>query len=98
MDLTNPSCKNIQEWVTHLNDGIKYLTFRIIGQTHMVHFVDSLISIDSRVTQKGLYHTTRTSKVQCIVAYDLIALELEHKFLNHDLMNDLGIIYPQYWL
>jgi hypothetical protein len=53
MDLANPSCRNIQEWVTHLNDGIKYLTFRIIGQSHMVHFVDSLISIDSTVTQKG---------------------------------------------
>jgi hypothetical protein len=98
MNLANPSCRNIQEWVTHLNDRIKYLTFCIIEQSHMVHFVDFLISIDSTVTQKGFYHTTRTSKVQCIVAYDLIALKLKRKFLDHDLMNDLRIIYPQYWL
>ncbi len=55
MDVANTSCRIIQEWVTHLNDGIKYLTFCIIGKFHMVHFVDSLISIHSTFTPKGFH-------------------------------------------
>ncbi len=37
-------------------------------------------------------------KVQCTIACDLLVRELEGKFLNHELMNVLGIIYSQYWL
>jgi len=29
---------------------------------------------------------------------DLLVLELEWRFSNHELMNVLGIIYSQYWL
>jgi hypothetical protein len=98
MDVANTSCRIIQEWVIHLNDGIQHLTFCIIGQFHMVHFVDSLINIHSIVSPKGFHQTIRTIKVPCIVAYDLVVFELEQRFLDHKLMNDLGIIYPQYWL
>ncbi len=28
------------DWVTNLNDDIMHLTFHIISQPHMVHFVD----------------------------------------------------------
>jgi len=37
-------------------------------------------------------------KAQCTIACDLLVCELEGKFLNHELMNVLGIIYSQYWL
>jgi hypothetical protein len=68
MDVANTSYRIIQEWMIYLNDGIKHLTFRIIGQFYMVYFVDSLISIHSTITQKGFHQTIRTIKVQCIVA------------------------------
>jgi len=64
----------------------------------MVHFVDSLINIRSIVTPKGFHQTIRTTKVPCILAYDLVVLELEQRFIDQELMNDLEIIYPQYWL
>jgi hypothetical protein len=94
MDVANTSFRIIQEWVIHLNDGIKHLTFCVIGQFHMVHFVDSLISIHSTITPKDFHQTIRTIKVPCIVVYDLVVLELEQRFLDHMLMNDLGIIHP----
>jgi hypothetical protein len=53
----------IQEWMIHLNDGIKHLTFPIIGQFYTSHFVNSLISIHSTTTQKGFHQTIRTIKV-----------------------------------
>ncbi len=37
-------------------------------------------------------------KAQCTIACDLLVRELEGKFLNHELMNVLGIIFSQYWL
>jgi hypothetical protein len=95
MDVENISFRIIQEWMIHLNDGIKHLTFCMIRQSHMVHFVDSLISIYSTITQKSFHQTIN---IQCIVAYDLVVLELEQRFLDHELMDDLGIIYPRYWL
>jgi hypothetical protein len=98
MDVANTSCWIIREWVTHLNDGIKHLTFCIIGQSHMVHFVDSLISTHSTVIPKGFHQTIRSINVPYIVVYDLVVHELEQRFLDHELMNDLGIIYPQYSL
>jgi hypothetical protein len=35
---------------------------------------------------------------QCTIGCDLLVFELEGKFLNHKLINVLGIIYSQYWL
>ncbi len=44
-------CKHIlldyPRWVTNLNGGIKHLVFCIIGQSHMLCFVDYLINIHS---------------------------------------------------
>jgi len=37
-------------------------------------------------------------KVQCTITCDLLVIKLKRRFLDHELMNALGIIYPQYWL
>jgi hypothetical protein len=61
----------------------------------MAHYVDFVILMHSAFTQKGF---DQVINVQCIVACDVLVLELEHKFLDSELMNALGIIYPQYWV
>ncbi len=91
MDVVNTSCRIIQEWVIHLNDGIKHLTFCIMGKFHMVHFVNSLINIHSTISPKGFHRTIRTIKVPCIVAYDLVVFKLEQRFLDHELIMILGL-------
>jgi hypothetical protein len=45
--VVNTSYTIIQDWATNLNGGIKHLTFCIIGQSHMVCFVDYLVNIHS---------------------------------------------------
>jgi hypothetical protein len=82
--------------VIDLNDGTKHLAFCIIGQSYMVHYVDSLIGIHFIVTHGGFDQIITYVKVHCTVAYDLLVTKLEQRFLNHELMNALGIIYPQY--
>jgi hypothetical protein len=67
----------------------------------MAHFVTTLTSEHSLVTQEHfdqVIKVVKVVKVHYIVTCVLLALELEWTFLDHDLMNILGIIYPQYWL
>jgi len=84
--------------VTNLDDGIKHLAFRINGQFHMVHCVDSLIGMYFVVTQKGFDQAITFVKAQCTntTTCDLLVTKLEQKFSDHELMNAFGIIYPQY--
>jgi len=86
-------CRIIQDWMIHLNDETKHLVFHIIGQFQMVHCVDSLSGIHFVVTREGFDQIITFVKVQCIIACDLLVIELERRFLDHELMNVLGIIY-----
>jgi hypothetical protein len=62
----------------------------------MAHYVDFLILMHFAITRKGFDQVIKVFKVQCIVACDVLVLELEYKFFNYELMNALGIIYSQY--
>ncbi len=97
-DVANTYYRIIQNWVTNLNDGREHLVFCIIGQSHMVHNVDSWIGIHFAITWKGFDQAITSVKTQCIIAYDLLVTKLERRFPNHELKNAFGIIYPQYWL
>jgi hypothetical protein len=93
-NVANTSYRIIQDWVIDVNDGTKYLAFQIIKQSHIIHCVDFLISIHSVVTWEGFNQVITFMKTQCIISYDLLVIELMRRFLNHELMNVLGIIYP----
>jgi hypothetical protein len=60
----------------------------------MVHYVDFLIGIHSTIIWEGFDQAITSMKVQCTIAHDLLVIELEWKFLDHELINALGIIYP----
>jgi hypothetical protein len=64
----------------------------------MAHYVDSVIFMQFAFIRKGFDQVIKVFKVQCIVACDVLVLKLEHKFLDYELMDVLGIIYPQYWV
>ncbi len=53
MDVANTSRKIIQDCLTNLNDSIEHLAFRSIGQSHMVHRVNSLTNIHFVVIYEG---------------------------------------------
>jgi hypothetical protein len=93
---TNTFCRITHDWVIDLNHGNDHLAFYIIRHSHMVHFVVNLTSKHFLLTRKHFDQAIRVVKVQCTTTCDLLVLELEHRFLDHELMNVLGIIYPQY--
>jgi hypothetical protein len=64
----------------------------------MAHYVNFVVLMHFAFTRKGFDQVFKICKFQCIVTCDVLVLELEHKFLDYELMNALGIIYPQYWV
>jgi hypothetical protein len=42
IDVATNICRITHDWVMELNDG--YLTFQIMGQSHMVHYVHPLMA------------------------------------------------------
>jgi hypothetical protein len=89
--VANTFYKIIQDWVTNLNDDIEHLAFHIIGQSLMIHYVDYVIGMHFGVTSEGFYRAIKIVKAQCIVACDVLNLNLEWKFPNHELMNFWGL-------
>jgi hypothetical protein len=45
-----------------VNDGTKHLVFHIIGQSHMVHFLNSLSGIHFIITWEGFDQAIKTIK------------------------------------
>jgi hypothetical protein len=94
--VVNTSYKITQNWVIDLNDGIKHLAFCIIGLFCMVHYVDSITNMHFAITREGFYQAIKNVKAQCTTMCDVLVLELERMFPNHELMNVFGIFYLQY--
>ncbi len=69
--------------MTNLNDGTKHLAFWILGQSHMVHFVDHLINIHSLVILEGFEVVILVVKTNYNISCDLLIIELKHRFLEH---------------
>jgi len=60
----------------------------------MVHSIHLLNTVNFIITCDDFEVANKVVKTQCIVACDLLVIELEHRFSNHELMNALGVIYP----
>jgi len=86
--VANTSCKIGQD----LNDGPKHLAFQIMGQSHMVHYIDLLIGLHFPITCDDFEATIIVMKAQCTFACDLLIIKLKCKFSNRELMNALGVI------
>jgi hypothetical protein len=79
--------------VIDLNDGIEHVALHIIGQFHMVHYVDSLISIHFAIIWEGFDQAITSVKAQFTVVCDLLVIELKQRFSDHELMSAFVIIY-----
>ncbi len=96
--IANTSCRIIQDWVINLNDDMEHLAFHIIGQSHMIHYVNYVIDMHFGVTWEVFNWAIIVVKAQCIVAHDVLDFKWKQRFPNHELTNLFGINSPQYWL
>jgi len=87
-----------QEWVADLNSGGESLAFRIRGHTYPALSICVLSGKKLPVSREDLVGVISSMKVQCRDAAEMLALELDVRFPKVELMNALGIVFPQYWL
>ncbi len=71
-----------------MNDGTKHLTFQIMGQSHMVQYIDPLTSLHFPIAYHDFQATIILMKTQCTFACDLLVIKLKCR----ELMNVLGVI------
>jgi hypothetical protein len=77
--IANTSCRISQNWVNKLNDGIKHLVFRIIGKSHMVHYVDFVVNMHFGFIRNDFDQVIRTIKIQCTDACDVLVKRVRMK-------------------
>jgi len=87
-----------QEWVTDLNTGVETLAFRIGGHTYPAHSLCALSGKKVSVTRDDMAAVVSSVKAQCRDAAEMLTLELDLRFPEVELMNALGVVFPQYWL
>ena len=86
------------EWVTDLNTGVEMLTFRIAGHNHAAHSIYTVSGKKLLVTRADFASVVSSVKAQCRDAAEMLVLELDVRFSEVELMNSLGIVFPQYWI
>jgi hypothetical protein len=98
-DVVNDHSYSIsQEWVTNLNNGAESLGFRIHGHTYSAHMVDLVSGEKKSISREDFCALVSSVKGQCAAAAELLISQLERRFPDCDIMEALGVIFPQYWL
>jgi hypothetical protein len=87
-----------QEWVTDLKNGAESLGFHIHGHTYNAHMIDPILEERKNVSMEDFAVMVSSMKEQCVAAADLFISQLDKRFPNCNIMEALGIVFPQYWL
>jgi hypothetical protein len=98
-DVVNDHSHTIShEWVTDLNNGNETLGFRIHGHTYPAHMVCAVSGQHLLVSRSDLKSVVSAVKGQCSAAAEMLISQLDRRFPNCDIMEALGVVFPQYWL
>jgi hypothetical protein len=87
-----------QEWVTDLNNGSESMSFTINGRSYPAHFLCLVTGKKERVGRDGFEAVISSVKGQATSAAEMLISELSKRFPSCDLMDALGIVFPQFWL
>jgi hypothetical protein len=87
-----------EEWMTDLNDGSESLSFTINGRSYPAHSLCLVRGKKERVGRDSFEAIISIVKRQATSAAEMLITELGKRFPNCDLMDALGIVFPQFWL
>ena len=86
------------EWVVDLNNESESLAYRILGHTYGAHSLNPVSGEKDSVSRADFAQIVAGVKGQCTSAAEMLVAELSRRFPDSDLMNALGIVFPQFWL
>jgi hypothetical protein len=85
-------------WIKYLNTKIDHLAFESGDQHIWARYKDHATSKASFVTRVVYAKAMVEVKLQCAYVIEKLIFELGNCFPFHELMDVLGVVYPQYWL
>jgi hypothetical protein len=94
--VTDHSYTISQEWVTDLNTGCESLAFRIANHTYTAYQLGPHGEL-LPVSRDDFVATVSSIKDQCSSTAELLIQELSKRFPDSEIMETLGIVFPQYW-
>jgi hypothetical protein len=80
-----------------LNDGTESLGFAMVGHTYAVHSLGPW-GEKLRVASSDFEAMTNFVKAQCKEAAKMLFQKLKRRFPHSDIMEAMGVVFPQYWL
>jgi hypothetical protein len=86
------------EWKDDMNMGAETLSMRVGGVTVVMQWRPNLGVQFAPVNRSTFVEIQESVKVQCCEAARQIISELEKRFPTVELMDALGVVYPQYWV
>jgi hypothetical protein len=86
------------EWRDDMNMGAQTLSMRVGGVTVVMHCRVHVGAQYVPMTRSKFLEIQASVKQQCSEAACQIILELDRRFPTVEVMDALGIVYPQYWL
>jgi hypothetical protein len=75
-----------------------YLTFNIVGQQYGFHHYGSFSDVYVHVHLVNQIAMLEIVKVACSKVASNLCSKLSRRFLDVEVMVDLGMVYPQYWI
>jgi hypothetical protein len=93
--VTDHSYTISHEWVTDLNDGSETLGFRIANHTYSAHQLGPQGELFP-VTRDDFLSAVSSIKGQCSFAAELLIQELSTRFPDSEIMEAMGVVFPQY--
>ena len=84
-------------WPTDNPFSEDYLAFRFGGQNYMLHLRSAAEGSLLPVHRADFMRVVASVKKQCSDAASTLILDLQRRFPHHEVMNALGVIYPQFW-
>jgi hypothetical protein len=94
----NNSTTILQDWVPYLNNGTKRFLFRMVGHNYATHIFNPLIGFKQLVCKVVFETSIVQVRGQCYAIANMFIIELNRQFVDFELMIDLGIVYPQFWM
>ena len=86
------------EWMVDLNNGSESLAYRILRHTYAVHSLNPISREKDIVSRADFARIAAGVKGQCTSVAEMLVAKLSRRFSDSDLMNALGIVFPQFWL
>ncbi len=81
-------------WYVEPTTQMDYVDFCCKEQFYMLHKIDKCTGVVSMVTKEDWVIVCQDVKNQCTFVAKGLILELDRRFLAHELMNANGIVYP----